>query len=395
MAKKVVIIGAGASGLMAALAASQEGAAVTILEQNDKPGRKLLATGNGRCNYTNKDQALLHYHSKDMSRVKSVLASWPMEETLRFFEELGICPKERNGWYYPNSDQAQAVLDVLLMELAARKVKIKTREHVTEIRREKGKGFTVLTDGWHYEADSVILCAGSGASSVTGSTCQGLEMLSAKKIQTLPFLPALCPLHVSGIKTSLWAGVRIQGTVTLYDEKGQKKLGSESGELQLTEKGISGIPVFQLSYLAVQAISRQERVFAELDFLPGFSADELQKELSLRKERSPYKTLTQCFVGLLPEKLIKALLTDKMDCETAVSKVKSCRVKIEGQKDIRQGQICQGGVSFAELKENLELKKVPGLFVAGELVDVNGDCGGYNLQWAWSSGHLAGTSAAQ
>lgn len=408
MGKRVVIIGGGAAGLMAGLAASGQGAQVTLLEQNDRPGRKLLATGNGRCNFTNQDQDLSHYHSRNPMRVADVLARFSVKETLDYFRELGICPKERKGWYYPNSEQAQAVLDVMLMELSFRKVKLKTREHVTQIQKHSDGTFTVWTDGWHYDADSVILTTGSGASSVTGSTSEGISLLQTFGIRSLPFLPALCPLSVSGISTSAWAGVRLQGCFTACDETTGEVLGTSSGEIQLTEKGISGIPVFQLSGACNRVLAEGHRVRGCLDFLPDFSKEELLRELTLRRERAPYKTLAMLLVGLLPDKLIRALLQEpdptaagrkkkkkpEYSLEDAVSLIKTCSFRVEGQKDIRQGQVCQGGVCFEELTEDLELVRVPGLYLAGELIDVNGDCGGYNLQWAWSSGQLAGNSAA-
>ena len=197
MAKNVVIIGGGASGLMAAIWASRLGAAVTVLEKNDKPGRKLLATGNGRCNFTNRYQDASCYRTGNQERASRVLEQFTEQDTEQFFEQLGIRIRSREGWLYPASEQAQSVLELLILEARFRKVKIKTRETAVAVEKAEN-GYLVRTEGWQYPADSVIICCGSCASQIAGSDGDTLRFADQLQLASIPFSPALCPLHCKG-----------------------------------------------------------------------------------------------------------------------------------------------------------------------------------------------------
>lgn len=391
MKREIVIVGGGAAGLMAALQAAEQGALVTVLEAGERPGKKLLATGNGKCNLTNVEQKKQFYRGSDPERAWKVIEKFPMPSTLQFFSRLGIYTKNKNGWLYPNSEQAQAVLDVLLMEAAYRKVKIKTRERVREINPVEG-GFQVKTDGWMYRADCVILTCGSPASSVEGASDDGIALARSLGLAVIPMLPALTGLSCRGNGFSRWAGVRIHGTATLVIQGNRVK--SESGEIQLTDYGVSGIPVFQLSRYAVRALEEGCSVLLELDFLPDFTEEQLRMNLEMRQEQCPYKSFQEQFVGLLPSRLIPVAAPREADLCEAVRNCKRYPVAVKGANSMRQAQVCSGGVLLENLDEHLQSLRYPGLYLAGEVLDVDGACGGYNLQWAWSSGAVAGRAAA-
>lgn len=390
--RSIIVIGGGAAGLMAAIKAAEQGALVTLLEANEKPGKKLLATGNGRCNFTNVVQEKQYYRGSDPEYAWQILQQFPMQDTLQFFSRLGIYARNRNGWLYPNSDQAAAVLEVLLMEAYHRKVKIKTRESVCEIL-PGSEGWSVKTKTWEYGADAVIVACGSLASNVEGATDWGISLAKTLGLSVLPMLPALVGLRGKGNRFSRWTGVRIQAKATLYLQGVLMK--SASGEIQLTEYGISGIPVFQLSRYALRALEEGSTALVELDFLPDFTEKQLAVNLENREENCPYKTLQEQLIGLLPSRLIPLIASGDSDEREVIRNCKHYPVIITGASSMKQAQVCSGGILTKNLDEHLQAKKYPGLYFAGEIVDVDGACGGYNLQWAWSSGAVAGLAAAK
>lgn len=393
--KRVLIIGAGASGLVAAITAARAGAAVTILEQNDKPGKKICATGNGKCNLTNRNMFLEAFRGEEPSFVKEVFHQFGLEDTLDFFQKLGLEFIDKNGYLYPRSGQAQSVVDVLCMEARNRKVKIKTTEYVKEIKyiqnKESGsKEWQALTNGWHYEADALILANGSKASAISGSDGSGYLLAESLGHTVIKPLPALTALKCSGNKFSAWAGVRTEGKVTLYIEGRQQM--SEQGELQLTEYGVSGIPVFQISRYAIRALDAGKKVRLFVDFMPEYSEDEFEEFLNERREYAPYKTEKELLIGLFPEKLIRVLCGQK----NLVKAVKEFELHVKAGMSFEQAQVCSGGVHVKEVDPfTMESKLQRNLYFAGELLDIDGICGGYNLQWAWSSGKVAGENAAK
>ena len=387
--RKVLIIGAGAAGLIAGIMAAEEGAAVTILEHNEKPGKKIAATGNGRCNLTNLHMPLDAYRGSDTRIVQEVFQDFSPEDTLAFFEKIGVYPVNKNGYIYPRSNQASSVTDVLCMKAKNLGVKIKTREHVVDISRNSN-GWYVQTEGWHYESDAVILANGSSASNIAGADGSGYELAKRLGHKIVKPLPALVPLKCNKKAISAWSGVRTEGKVTLYIDG--KEIDTATGELQLTDYGISGIPVFQISRHAVRALNEKKKVSVTLNFLPDLSREQLHELLQTRRENCPYKSPKELFIGLFPEKLNKVLCEQK-DLEKAIS---AFPLDISGYLSYEHAQICSGGVSVKEIDfHTLESKLQKDLYFAGELLDVDGICGGYNLQWAWSSGAVAGKHAAK
>lgn len=389
--RQVVITGAGASGMMAAIMAARNGAAVTVLEQNEKPGKKICATGNGKCNFSNLVMPEDAYRGTHPEFVKDAFAQFSVKDTVEFFKELGIFPLDRNGYLYPRSNQAQSVVDVLCMEASHLGVKIKTNEQVTAIETAKnGKKFQVLTKGWHYEADALILANGSKASSISGSDGSGYELAKKMGHRIIPVYPALTALKCKGPAFKTWAGVRTEGKVSLFINGKFHK--SERGELQLTEYGISGIPVFQISTYAIRAVHEGKKVELRVDFLPELTEEETRELLHARKKACPYKNEKELLVGLFPEKLSKVLTSQKH----LLSAIKEFPLEVQDGMSFSQAQVCSGGVDTSQVNTHtMESKLCRNLYFAGELLDIDGTCGGYNLQWAWSSGAAAGIHAAK
>lgn len=410
MKKQVFVVGGGAAGMMAAISAAEEGAEVTILEHNDRVGKKILSTGNGRCNFTNVNQSSKCYRSDNKGFAWNILSLYPYETTRAFFERLGICAKEKNGGLYPFSEQASAVLDVLRMELDRLAIRILTGEHVMEIHPEQ-KCIKIQCQNeekkiHRYQADAVVLATGSKAAPKLGSDGSGYTIAKKLGHKMVPIVPALVQLKCKEGFYKALAGVRVYGKVTLLVN--EKAVASDKGELQLTAYGISGIPVFQVSRYGARAIYEKKKVRAVLDFMPDLSESEVLDYVRQRILDRPEKKMEDFWTGVFHKKLSQVMLkvanvradqranqlTDTQ-IQRLVRTVKSFSTEITETNAFDQAQICAGGIDTREIcPQTMESRLVPGVFLAGELVDVDGICGGYNLQWAWSSGYLAGKGAA-
>lgn len=402
--RKIVVIGGGASGMTAAIMAARNGAEVTILEQKDRLGKKILSTGNGKCNYTNANMDVSFFRGEDPSFVSSVLHKFSTEDTLTFFEKLGVLSKERNGYYYPKSDQASAVLDVLCMEIKKLGIKVCCNTKVLSV--QKKENFLIKTSEGTYLADALILSTGGKASPVLGSDGSGYVLAKSFGHSMTPVVPALVQLHGKGTFFKMVSGVRTDAQISLYVDG--KCLASDTGELQLTNYGISGIPVFQISRYASFALYENKRPLAVIDFLPEYSTRSLTALLEKRRKENTAKTAEEFLIGIFNRKLIPVLLRasgirsdlslheiTKEAMEKLAVKCKTFEIEIIRTNSFEQAQICAGGVRTRELHpETMESKIVKGLYLTGELLDVDGICGGYNLQWAWSTGVIAGTAAA-
>ena len=403
--RHVAVIGGGAAGMMAAITAAREGVKVTILEHKDRIGKKILSTGNGRCNFTNTYQTPACYRSDNRDFAWNIIQKFNVEKTISFFKELGIYPKDRNGYLYPYSDQAAAILDVLHIEIAKLDICVMTEINVLDIQPVK-RGIRVTTDKKTITVDSVILACGSKAAPVTGSDGSGYQLAKLLGHRIVPVLPALVQLRCAEKFYKSISGVRVQGTVEIYAD--DISLASDTGEIQLTNYGISGIPVFQVSRYAAKAIYQKQSVTAVLNFMPDMNKDEFLSFLQERITLCPHKTLDEFFTGIFPKKLcelwIRLLRLPKEmrvsdlsgeQLEKLVLLIQHLRTHITETNAFEQAQICCGGVDTTEINpDTLESNYVPGIYFAGELLDVDGICGGYNLQWAWSSGFVAGKEAA-
>ena len=390
----IIVIGAGAAGLIAAIFAAEGGAKVRLLERNDRIGKKILVTGNGKCNLSNTDTSLEHYVSHDADALHQVFAAFPFQDTQEFFEQCGVLLKNRNGWLYPYCEQAQAVVGVLERKAREVGVSIKTRENVTSIKKEES-GFTVYTETWKYPADRVILTTGGPASSVEGSGKEGMLMAEALGHHLYDPLPALVPLRIKEKNYCVWAGTRMDAKASLYIDGNLS--GQEEGEIQFADYGISGIAVFQLSIAAVQVVKEGKKAEILLDLFPQYTTQELEELLERRRATLKISREEDLFVGLLPDRMIKALITKKPKDAAAYAKLfKELKVTVRDAHSLERAQVANGGISLSDIDtKTMQSCKVPGLYFAGEVLDVCAQCGGYNLQWAWSSGALAGRSAAK
>ncbi|MBC5683298.1 NAD(P)/FAD-dependent oxidoreductase [Ruminococcus hominis] len=403
--RHVAVIGGGAAGMMAAITAAREGVKVTILEHKDRIGKKILSTGNGRCNFTNTYQTPACYRSDNRDFAWNIIQKFNVEKTISFFKELGIYPKDRNGYLYPYSDQAAAILEVLQIEIAKLNICVMTEINVLDIQPVK-RGIRVTTDKKTITVDSVILACGSKAAPVTGSDGSGYQLAKLFGHRIVPVLPALVQIRCAEKFYKSISGVRVQGTVEIYAD--DISLASDTGEIQLTNYGISGIPVFQVSRYAAKAIYQKQSVTAVLNFMPDMNKDEFLSFLQERITLCPHKTLDEFFTGIFPKKLCElwirlSRLPKEMrvsdlsgeQLEKLVLLIQHLRTHITETNAFEQAQICCGGVDTTEINpDTLESNYVPGIYFAGELLDVDGICGGYNLQWAWSSGFVAGREAA-
>ncbi len=395
-----IIIGGGASGLMAAIFAARGGCKVLVLEQKEKLCKKIYATGNGKCNFTNRDWQASYFRGTDSSLAEPVLRSFSLDDTLAFFKEIGIYPKERNGYFYPNSEQAASVAEALVREAKRLGVMCVTECPVKRVTKGKNGFFAASTEQGAYNGKSMVLATGGKASPAHGSDGSGYPFAKSFGHTIIPPQPAIVQLRADGKFFKTLAGVRTEGRVLLNIGAEQY---TEEGELLFAAYGISGIPVMQVSRYASVALAQKKPVTAELDLFPALSEAELSGEIERRFVYMKKNTAEEALAGLCNHKLNYVVL---QQCGIEPTKAAGCfgakeaarlakefkhfTVPITGTNGFEQAQACAGGVPLTELTEQMESKLVPGLFITGELADIDGTCGGYNLQWAWSSGAAAG-----
>lgn len=415
MDKKIAVVGGGAAGMMAAIQSARVGAHVTIYERNDRVGRKILSTGNGKCNFSNELMGADYYYGSGKLLVDTIYKSFGKSETKAFFEELGMRIKDRNGYLYPASEQASTVLDVLRYELERLRVRVHTEQKVSGIVRQQDALVIETTEHQKEKYDAVILACGGKAAPKTGS--DGVGFLLAKSLghRIVPTVPALTALRCKEDFFKRVAGVRCDAKLTL--QIGNQAMRSERGELQWTDYGISGIPVFQLSRDAAYALKDGGTVTVKVNLMPDYEID-LERGTSVCAEYKAFwknrwaqqksQTMEQFVTGIVNKKigLLFLKLAGIKETETAAQVSTQRRKKLEElfcsftvsvkeTNSFEQAQVCAGGVDCKEMTSVLESRLIPGLFFAGEILDIDGICGGYNLQWAWSSGSVAGRAAAE
>lgn len=404
--RKVIIVGGGASGMIAAITAARGGSDVTIIEKKDTLGKKILATGNGKCNLTNEYMEPSCFRGEDITIVSRVLNKFGAEHTKTFFSELGVMLKEKNGYVYPLTEQASTILKALILELEALNVHVVLGQSVLKIKKNE-TGFTVKTDKDSFSGDSVILATGGKASPSLGSDGSGYHLAKSLGHSLLPVVPALVQLKGKGRFYKQVAGVRTQAKVSLYVNGVLE--ADNTGELQLTNYGISGIPVFQVSRFAAKGLFEHKKVEAEIDFLPSVNEDDFFKYLKEFSFKHSAMQAADMLSGIFNSKLIGLLLRasrideDRIvhtisedEWKKVVSLSKHFRIEIEDTNGFEQAQVCAGGVRTSEVNQDtMESIYVKDLYLTGELLDVDGICGGYNLQWAWATGYLAGKEAAK
>ncbi len=399
-----IVIGGGAAGMMAAITAAKQGAKAAIIEHTKRLGNKILQTGNGKCNFTNRYMDVSMYQNEDKDAVKNVISRFDVDDVIEFFRGLGVYAKERGGYVYPHSETAASVNDALRLEVENQKITVFTECEILSAKPDT-VGFNVKTTAGYMHAEKLILSTGSKASPKSGSDGSGYELAGKFGHKIKKPLPALVQLVSSNPYCKAMAGVRSSGTAALYIDG--VFAAEDTGEIQYTDYGISGIPVFQLSRHAVLALDRGKSVSVCINMLNDISPETLYQDIENRLAQNSTKTIEQYFSGIVNKKLVYAAAkTANVDVsKTAaqagakglrkvVDALECFRFDITGFKGFEQAQVCQGGVRLSEVDEHtLESKLCPGLYFAGEILDVDGKCGGYNLQWAWSSGYVAGVSA--
>ena len=465
---QIAVIGGGASGCLAAVAAARAGCTVFLLEKNEKLGRKLYATGNGRCNLTNKfmDESCYHCVSPDVSSrsVLNRIEPFSVEDLIRFFGGLGVPVHERDGYVYPRTDQAETVVRALEKAMRNLGIHVMTGTEVREIRKGAGTAgpgrFTVIyedlassaehpadrkasdvrkpkqktfhlkagsakeragrvndrlpapagtgTSQASLECDAVILCTGGLAGPSFGCSGDGYRLARAFSHRVTALFPSLTQLVCGCPWLKRAAGVRCHASVCLTDRDGQVIPGTlEDGEVQMTDYGISGIPVFQISGRAARYLAEKEKIRVRIDFLPEYTDQEFEKEISWRMGESRDQMLSDLLLGLANKKVIDLLLASEglqaemkarrlsdADLTALLRKLRAFDLEVTDVRSFENAQVTSGGIPLAEISSRFESVLCPGLYLAGELLDVDGRCGGYNLQWAMSSGYQAGQAAA-
>ena len=403
---KVGIVGAGASGMMAAVTAAEYGASVILFEKNDRVGRKILATGNGKCNLGNLDFSMDKYYCEDKEKLQRMFSLFSVEDTITFFKKNGMLVKNKNGYLYPYSEQASTVLDIFRKILDKQNIAIITESEITKARyHQMHNCFTVESRAGNFKLDRLILSCGSTAGGKKKESFKGMQIAESFGHSAKRPVPGLVQLCSSDSFIKGMAGVRVQAGLKLFAD--DKLVSEEQGELQFTEYGISGIPVFQFSRVAGHMLLEGKRVFAKINLLPDYEEREFKEMISRRFDNMKDAALEEFLLGMVNKKINTALMKHKglkpqqpigelgLDgLLKFMSDYQCLTVHIDSTNGMENAQVCAGGIDFSEVDERLQSTKQKGLYLTGELLDIDGKCGGYNLQWAWSSGYIAGRSAA-
>lgn len=396
---KVLVIGGGASGMMAAYTAAEDPHnQVILLERQSRVGRKLLATGNGRCNLTNLHTDVSHYHGENPEFVRLALKQFSVDDTLQFFRSLGLLTvAEDSGKVYPFSDQANSVVDVLRFALQRQTVDLRCGYEVLSIGR-KARGFTVKTKDESFYCDKLIVACGSAAGGKLGGTNLGYQLLTSMGHTSTPLHPSLVQLKTDVTFTRSLKGVRADAGLTL--KRDGRTVLTNAGEVQFTDFGISGPAVFELSR---EAAFGGDQVLL-LDLLRPLSEPELTEYLTQKCAAMSDILLEDFLTGTLHNRLGRVVLKQagfdlstpvktltNQDLQRIAHQIKFFPMTVTGVLGLDFAQVASGGIRTSEFRpDTLESRLCPGLFATGELLDIDGDCGGYNLQWAWSSGRVAG-----
>lgn len=405
MKTEIAVIGGGASGLMAAITAKKSGKEVVILERKDRILKKVLITGNGRCNITNVNADISNYFGKNISSVENILNRFTPQDTMDFFYGLGIvCNEENRGKVYPLSGQASSVVDALRFEAEKLGIKIETEFYVRKIEKDGFKFKIYSEDRKKIEAGRVILAAGGQSYPELGSNGSGFELAKELGHSVTKLSPSIVQLKTEKNQVKGLQGIKTDVVVTAYGDN--KKICTYDGELLFTDYGISGNVVFNISFV----MPLYKNVEFEIDFMEKFDYNELYEMLKERKKIMSHLTMENYFNGMINKKLGQFLskvsgieklskpvkdLSDS-DIRKLCTVLKKYRVKILETTGFKNAQVTAGGVSLDEVNtETLESKIVKGLYFSGEVLDVYGECGGFNLQWAWASGYITGENAAK
>ena len=395
--ENILIIGAGPAGLTAAIVAARNGKKATIIERNSKCGKKLLLTGNGKCNFWNKEQNITHYHSSS-PLIKNFITEKVQNSILSFFDSLGIVYKEKNNYYYPFTNQALTIYNALLLE--CQKLGIKIINDITVEKIIKEDCFIINPEKENIKAKTIIIAAGSKAMSKTGSDGLGYTLAKSLGHTIIKPLPSLVQLKGEESYFKNWSGIRSHVLASLYIDNTLIK--KEEGEVQLTNYGLSGICIFNLSGLAAKALDKNKKVEISLNFM-SFTQNykDFLKDLN---KKSSNKTINELLEGFLNYKLIDIILKkanikrnlklntlSEIELNKLIENLTNFKIKITSTNTLEHAQVCSGGIPLEEINnETLESLKVKNLYFVGEIIDIDAYTGGFNLQIAYSTGFVAG-----
>ena len=395
-----IIIGGGASGVVCSLFAKNKNNKVTILERNNTLLKKLLLTGNGRCNYMNEEYSTKNYHSNNIDIVDKIISTSNIDMVKEFFDNLGIIPKIKNGYYYPYSNQAITIKNILEKEVKDKNIEVKYNTLVKSIKKDNNK-FIIECDNDNYVCDNLVIATGSFAYPKAGSDGMGYDFLKEFNHTIIKPLPALVQLESNFKYLKEWDGVRCDVRLELFED--DKYLDFEEGEVQLTNYGISGICTFNLSNYITRGLDEGRKEVIKINFVP-FIETLITPWMDTYSKKHSNKNISELLEGFLNYKLVNIILKcsnisnnsyykDLSNDEKLVlcKNLRSLEVEITSTKGFDNSQTCNGGVSLLEINHNtFESNLVSNLYITGELLDINGNCGGYNLTTCWISGILSG-----
>lgn len=401
---KVIVIGGGASGITAAISAKDCGCDVSIIERNDRIGKKILITGNGRCNITNENINETRYHSQNNGFFKYALDKLDKQATIDFFNMLGLpLTTLESGKMYPMSLQASSVLDILRLALEDRNIPIYTNSKIVKIEKIN-KIFKIYNSNDEiYECDKVILACGGKSAPKTGSDGLGFKLGTNIGHSIIKPLPAIVQLKLAHNSLKALSGIRFDANAKIFINTSLER--SEFGEILFTDYGISGPAILQLSRIASIGIEENKNVTLEIDILPNIEENKIQEFFENHFGMFYYRSVHDSLIGIIHKKLIPIILKEanvsnihKQCCDLTWEEksnilrlLKKWEFIVSGTNSFENSQVTTGGINTKEVDhKTLQSKIVPGLYFCGEILDVDGDCGGFNLQWAWSSGFLAG-----
>ena len=408
MSKKIIVVGGGAAGMCAAIYAARNGADVTILEKNDRLGKKLSMTGNGRCNLTNLDMREEYYNLSARGRMKEWLGIYGVEDVICFMKSLGVVVKSEDGYIYPASGQAQTIVNALKNEIDRLGVQVIYNQQFKGVSRcTDGRGnLIVKTSAAEFIADDCIISTGSlsGAKS-TLSTGDGYYICSKLGMTIKNTYPALVGFKVDPDEVMPEAGVRTIAEISF--SLGNEVIATEYGELQITKDGISGIPVMQASREIVRFVEEKKPVYAMINFFPDYDEEDYRALKNDMLRLKDNRTLAEFLNGyansnvndmilsrmkLSPTMRMKNISESMATC--ILDNYRNLKLKLSESYGYQASHVTTGGVSLGDVGSDMSYKRMPGVYLAGEILDVDGRCGGYNLQWAWTSGSIAGTAAS-
>ena len=379
--KRIIIVGAGAAGMLAAIHAKTKDNQVILIERNTNCGKKILITGNGKCNYLNDDFNISHYRSDNLEFLKNIITEENKKLLISELKKIGIEPKIKNGYYYPMSNTSVSIQNALLLTLKQKGIEIITNTTITDIKKINNK--FILND--KFTCDKLIIAAGSSACPKCGTDGTIYDALKPLGLKIKKPLPALVQLKSEGKFLKEWAGIRCDCELSLYEN--DKLIKKSIGEVQLTDYGISGICTFQLSSDCIRGLDSGKKEVIKINFLPDikdFDTFYLNR-VKLLKGRNDI----ELFEGLINYKLLYVLFKHNKNIKEALT---SFSLEITGYNGFDKAQVASGGIKLTEINDNFECKNIKDLYIIGEALDVDGDCGGYNLAFAFLSGIIAGES---